>query len=315
MTKRLYDYDVGENMALFALIKSADVRTAKNGNQFIALNFSDRSGVISAKFWDASPRDVEQFRSGSVVYLKGRRENYQNKPQIKISNLRLAHDGEPADPDLYIQDAPEKTDQMKIELKQYVDRIENRMWHDIVMFLIRKNAERFFSYPAAKSNHHAYAGGLAYHTLSILRLADAVADAYDDVNRSLLYAGAVLHDMGKTMELTGPATTEYTMEGNMLGHIVLIDEQVVLAMNELGIDRDSEDAILLRHMILSHHGLLEYGSPVRPMLLEADILHQLDNLDASIQMIRGAVVHADEGSFTERMYALDGRMFYRPQKN
>lgn len=103
MTKKLYDYDVGENVSLFVLIKTSETRIAKNGNKFIAINFSDKSGVISAKFWDASAKDIEQFKAGNVVYLKGKRENYQNNPQIKIAHLRLAKEDEPKDPGLYVR--------------------------------------------------------------------------------------------------------------------------------------------------------------------------------------------------------------------
>ena len=113
MTKKLYDDDVGENVSLFVLIKTSETRIAKNGNKFIAINFSDKSGVISAKFWDASAKDIEQFKAGNVVYLKGKRENYQNNPQIKIAHLRLAKEDEPKDPGLYVPDAPEETRKMK----------------------------------------------------------------------------------------------------------------------------------------------------------------------------------------------------------
>ncbi|SEM41774.1 3'-5' exoribonuclease [Ligilactobacillus sp. WC1T17] len=312
MAKQLFDYEVGEQVDLFALIKSADVRTAKNGNHFIALKFADKSGTISAKFWDASDKEIKLFQPGKVVYLNGKRETYQNNPQIKISHLRLAKDDEPNNPSLYLQDAPEDQSQMQVELQTFISQIKNKTWHDVVLALVTKYQEAFFTYPAAKSNHHAYAGGLIYHTLTILKLAQGVAKVYP-VNTSLLYAGAILHDMGKLKELSGAVATTYTMEGNLLGHIVLIDEEVVLTMQKLGIDLDSEDAVLLRHMIISHHGLLEYGSPQTPKLLEADILHQLDNLDASVQMIRAAVGHTQEGQFTEKLFALDGRMFYHPQ--
>ena len=204
MTKKLYDYDVGENVSLFVLIKTSETRIAKNGNKFIAINFSDKSGVISAKFWDASAKDIEQFKAGNVVYLKGKRENYQNNPQIKIAHLRLAKEDEPKDPELYVPDAPEETRKMKEELEGYLEKIENKTWHDVVKLLFQENSERFLAFPAAKSNHHAYSGGLAYHTLSILRMAEAVSGEYPEVNKSLLYAGAILHDMGKTLELSGP---------------------------------------------------------------------------------------------------------------
>ncbi len=155
---------------------------------------------------------------------------------------------------------------------------------------------------------------MAFHTLSILRLAHSVVKEYPDINASLLYAGAILHDLGKTLELSGPVATVYTVPGNLLGHIVLIDEEIANACDKLGIDKMSEDAVLLRHMIISHHGLLEYGSPVQPHLMEAEILHHLDDLDASIQMMRKALEHTEPGDYTERVFGMDRRNFYRPQE-
>ncbi|MGO2969251.1 MAG: HD domain-containing protein, partial [Leuconostoc falkenbergense] len=165
----------------------------------------------------------------------------------------------------------------------------------------------------AKSNHHAFAGGLAFHSLSIAKLAKGVAGQYPQLNQELLIAGALLHDLGKTIELSGPVATQYTLSGNLIGHITLIDEQIVLAARELKFDLQDEDLILLRHVVLSHHGILEYGSPVRPVVMEAEVLHQLDELDAGIQMMSGVMEKTAEGSFSDRVFGLDNRKFYKPE--
>ncbi len=312
--KKIYDYAVDENVELFVLIKSADVRLAKNGKKFIAFNFSDSSGEISAKFWDASEEDISNFKPGKIVFLKGKREVYQNNPQIKIFHMRQATDEEPANPEFFVKKAPVSKDDMEKEFNQSLFEITNPNWNRVVRFLLHEHHDAFFSFPAAKKNHHAFDGGLAYHSLSMLRLAHSIAKQYSDViNAPLLYAGAILHDLGKTIELSGPIATKYTLEGNMIGHIVLVDEEIVKACQHLKIDLESEDMILLRHMILSHHGLLEYGSPVRPHLLEAEVLHQIDELDASIQMLKGTLSHTEPGNFSERIFGMDGRNFYRPQ--
>lgn len=311
--KKIFDYEVDENMKLFALIKTADVRIAKNGSKFISFTFCDQSGEIMAKFWDASDKDIEQFKSGRVVFITGKRENYQNNPQIKIFNLRLPNENEPNDPLEFVQKAPEDVKKMEKEFNEFFLQIKNPVWNKIVHALIKKFHDNFFTFPAAKKNHHAFAGGLAYHTLSILRLAKAVADEYPFINRSLLYSGAILHDLGKVIELSGPIATQYTLDGNLIGHIVLIDEQIVEVCHQLNINEQDEDVILLRHMILAHHGLMEYGSPVQPHIMEAEILHHLDDLDASIQMMKGALDHTENGEFSERIFGLDGRNFYKPK--
>ncbi len=215
----------------------------------------------------------------------------------------------------FVEHAPLNTSTMEEEVNQFVFAITEPNWNRIVRHLLSEFHEDFFSYPAAKKNHHAFAGGLAYHTLSILRLAKSVADQYPHVNRALLYAGALLHDMGKTIEMSGPVSTTYTLAGNLVGHIVLIDEKIVEACQQLKIDEQSESVLILRHMILAHHGLLEYGSPVRPHVMEAEILHDLDELDASIQMMQTSIGHAEPGTYTERIFAMDGRNFYRPKND
>jgi len=313
MAKKLFDYQVDEVVEGFFLLKDAEVRIAKNGKKFLAINFQDTSGEISGKFWDASDQDVEHFQAGRVVHLNGKRENYQGNPQIKILKMRLTHPGEPQDVQQFVEHAPMNTEAMAEELNSFVFEITEPNWNRIVRHLLTHFHDDFFSYPAAKKNHHAFAGGLAFHTLSILRLAKAVADEYPHVNRALLYAGAILHDMGKTLEMSGPVSTTYTLAGNLVGHIVLIDEQIVKACQKLKIDDQSEAVLVLRHMILAHHGLLEYGSPVRPHIMEAEILHDLDELDASIQMMQTSIGHAKPGTYTERIFAMDGRNFYRPE--
>ncbi|MFT8825261.1 MAG: OB-fold nucleic acid binding domain-containing protein [Liquorilactobacillus mali] len=312
---KIYDYAVDESMELFMLIKSADVRIAKNGNKFIAFMFADSSGEISAKFWDASDNDIASFVPGKIVFVKGKREVYQGNPQVKIFKMRLANEQEPNNVNLFVKKAPVSVDDMEDEFNATLFKITNANWNRIVRYLLTEYHDQFFSYPAAKKNHHAFAGGLAFHTLSMLRLAHAVVKEYDNINAPLLYAGTILHDLGKVIELSGPVATQYTLAGNLLGHIVLIDEQIIKAADKLKIDLESEDMILLRHMILSHHGLLEYGSPVQPHILEAEVLHQIDQLDASIQMLKGTLEHTEPGTFSERIFGMDGRNFYRSTEN
>ncbi|WP_262314861.1 3'-5' exoribonuclease YhaM family protein [Lacticaseibacillus parakribbianus] len=312
MAKQIFDYQNGDEVKLAVLVKGADVRMAKSGKKFIAFTFQDPSGHITAKFWDATEDDIQQFKPGEVVLLTGKRELYQNNPQIKLYSLRLATQEEGNDPAAYMERAPETAADMGEELNNFIFEITNANWNRVVRKLLADNRQAFLTYPAAKSNHHAFAGGLACHTLSILRLAKGVAAQYKAVNKSLLYAGAILHDLGKTIELTGPTATEYTVEGNLIGHIVLVDEALVAAATQLKIDIHAEDMVLLRHMILAHHGLLEYGSPVRPQLLEAQILHDLDELDASVNMMTTVYQHVEPGTFSERLFGMDNRRFYRP---
>lgn len=313
MTKKLIDFQNDEEMELFVLIKNAEKRVTKTGKDFISLVFQDRSGEIRGNYWDAKPADFEQFQSGRVVLLKGKRETYKGAPQVKIMAMRLATEEEPNDPTTYTEKAPVSASELREAFAQLVFEINNPDWNRVVRYLLKKYDQQFFSFPAAKSNHHAFEGGLAFHTLSIVKLAKAVAQQYENIDQSLLIAGAILHDLGKTIELSGPVATQYTVEGNLLGHIVIIDEEVVEAAQALKIDPNGESMVLLRHLLVSHHGLREYGSPIEPHMLEAVVLHSLDDLDAQIQMVSGALKNTDEGHFSERIFGMDGRRFYKPQ--
>lgn len=313
MLKRLLDYNDGEEMDIVVLIKNSQLRRNKKNKLFLAMQFGDGSGEIRGNFWDATNQDAATFSTGTIVELNGKREEYQGRPQIRIYSLRVVGPREGYELDQFVKSAPEPINDMHAEINQFVDQIQNKTWKTIVQYLLKKWDRRFFDYPAGKSNHHAVRGGLAFHTLSMLKDAKGLADNYEQINRSLLYAGCILHDMGKVLELTGPAATQYTTEGNLVGHLVLIDEQIMLAAQDLKIDLESEDLLLLRHMVLSHHGRFEYGSPKLPALLEAEILHRIDDMDAMVYAVTNALQHTGKGTFTEPLLSQDGRRYYRPK--
>ncbi|WP_261806900.1 3'-5' exoribonuclease YhaM family protein [Lapidilactobacillus luobeiensis] len=315
MATHLSDLKAGDTFNIVVLIKQADVRIAKNGKRFISLTFQDRTGDISGMLWDAKDEDIAQFGSGQIVHLSGQRDVYNGQPQVKISGLHLAKPTEGFQVGQFTTQAPLTAEQMAAEINQEVFNIDNAKWNRIVRFLLQKHQQAFYQHPAAKSNHHDFAGGLAFHTLSMMRLAKQISQQYQQIDYALLLSGVLLHDLGKTIELSGPVGTEYTLSGNLIGHIVLIDEEIVLACAALKLDPADEDVMLLRHVVLAHHGLLEYGSPERPKLLEAEVLHQIDELDASINMITKALNKTTPGEFSERIFGLDNRRFYRPQQH
>ena len=296
----------------FYLIKSAEVRQTRAGKDYIAFTFQDDSGEIEGKLWDAQPHNVADYTAGKVVHMQGRREVYNNTPQVNQLVLRLPRAGEPNDPADFKEKPPVDPKDLRDYLAQMIFKIENPVWQRVVRALYSKYDKEFYSYPAAKTNHHAFESGLAFHTATMVRLADAIGDIYPQLNKSLLFAGIMLHDLAKVIELSGPDDTEYTVRGNLIGHIALIDEEITKVLLELKIDDSKEDVTVLRHVILSHHGLLEYGSPVRPRIMEAEILHMIDNLDAEMMMMTGALAKVGEGEMTSRIFAMDNRSFYKP---
>lgn len=297
----------------FYLIKKADLRQTRAGKNYLAFTFQDNTGEIEGKLWDAQEKNVEEFQAGRVVFMRGRREVYNNTPQVNQLAMRLARAGEPTDPGLYKEEPPVDPTQLREYISESIFQIENPVWQRVVRALFQKYDQAFYTYPAAKTNHHAFETGLAFHTATMVRLAQAIAQIYPQLNLSLMIAGILLHDLAKVIELSGPDQTEYTIRGNLIGHIALIDEEITKVLVELGIDDEKEDVIVLRHVVLSHHGLLEYGSPVRPQLMEAEMIHMIDNMDAGMMMMTSALEKVGPGEMTARIFALDNRNFYKPQ--
>lgn len=296
----------------FYLIKKAEVRKTRAGKDFIAFTFQDDTGEISGNMWDAQTYNVEEFVAGKIVHMKGRREVYNGTPQVNQITLRNIKDGEPNDPRDFKEKPPINVDNVRQYMEQMLFKIENATWQRVVRALYRKYNKEFFTYPAAKTNHHAFESGLAYHTATMVRLADSIGDIYLELNKSLMFAGIMLHDLAKVIELSGPDNTEYTIRGNLIGHISLIDEELTKILAELNIDDTKEEVTVLRHVILSHHGQLEYGSPVRPRIMEAEIIHMIDNIDANMMMMTTALNRVNEGEMTNRIFAMDNRSFYKP---
>ena len=312
MDKKLYEHKMDEIVNLFLLIKGTAERKTKTGNPFLTMTLQDTSGEMTGNRWGVTEQELEQFKPGTVVHVKGKREEYNGQPQLRIDTIRLAIEGEPNNPDLYVKRAPINREVMIEKFNEVIFDITNPNMNRIVRFLLNKYNKEFFTAPAAKSNHHAFQGGLSYHTISMLEIAKTIADYYPNINRSLLYAGLVLHDLGKVVELSGPTATEYTLEGQLIGHIVLVDQEITEACRELKIGVDAEDVLALRHVILAHHGFLEFGSPVRPQIKEAEIIHYIDQIDAKINMMEDALEKTEPGDFTGKISALENRRFYNP---
>lgn len=312
MLKHLCDYNYEEEFDLVLLISNSQLRRNKKDKLFLTLQLSDSTQSIRGHYWNASENDALKFESGTLVEIDGKKEEYQGRTQIKIYHIRPVGFNEGYDLKEFIKQAPENEITMEQEINKYIEKIENETWQSVVKYLLHKWHDRFFEYPAGKSNHHAVKSGLAYHTVSMLRDARSIIKNYPQLNPSLLYAGCILHDMGKVLELSGSVSTQYTTEGNLIGHLVIIDEQIVLAANALRLDLEEEDLLLLRHMVLSHHGKGEYGSPKKPAILEAEILHRIDDMDAMLYAVTNALQHTEPGEFTEFIQSQDNRRFYRP---
>lgn len=312
MSKLIYDYQLDEFVEAYLLIQAADEREARNGKPFLALELQDTSGQIRAQIWDVDENEVERYQPGRVVHVEGKREDFNGIPQLRLQRIRLAYEGEPTDPELYMKRSPIAKEDLYHTLTDKVAEINQPTLKEIVRYILNKYSKEFFSASAAKVVHHAFVGGLAYHTVSMLHLADTIVNYYPGIDQSLLYSGIILHDIGKIKELSGPLATEYTLAGQLEGHIVMMSEEISKACAELDIDENSEEVVVLKHMILAHHGKLEFGSPVLPQVREAEILHLIDTMDANINILNDALEKTTPGEFSPRIWAMDNRKFYKP---
>jgi 3'-5' exoribonuclease len=204
--------------------------------------------------------------------------------------------------------------QLEKSINDALAAISSPILKDICSTILARYQQDLYRYPAASRNHHDYFGGLAVHISSMLALAKGICEVYPDLNRDLLLAGILLHDIGKIKELSGPIATEYTTIGKLIGHISIIHSEIVEYASSQGW-QEKEEVLLLRHMLLSHHGELEYGSPVMPLTKEAEVLSFIDNLDAKMTMIDKALAEVEAGGFGLKSYSLEGRSFYKTKED
>ncbi|MGN7300471.1 3'-5' exoribonuclease YhaM [Ferdinandcohnia sp. SAFN-114] len=310
MVKGIVHYEVGQQVDVYLFIKSSTKSIASNGKPFLTLVFQDKSGEIEAKLWDATPEDETNYAAQQIVRLAGEINSYRGRNQLKIRNIRPITDLDGVTISDFLEVAPVPQDEMASKITQYIFEMNNSNIQRITRHLLKKHQAAFFEYPAATKNHHEFVSGLAYHVVSMLDLAKAIAHLYPSLDTDLLYAGIILHDLGKVTELSGPISTTYTVEGNLLGHISIMVNEIGQAAKELGIE--GEEVTVLQHIILSHHGKAEWGSPKPPMIKEAEVLHYIDNLDAKMNMLDRALERVKPGEFSDRVFALDNRSFYKP---
>lgn len=283
---------------------------ASNGKPFLTLIFQDKSGEIEAKLWDATDADEQIYQPETIVKINGDIQNYRGRMQLRIRQIKLVSQEESVRLSDFIETAPLESEEMQAKINQYIFDMKNPNIQRITRHLVKKHQKAFFEYPAATKNHHEFVSGLAYHVVSMLDLAKAIAGLYPSLDTDLLYGGIILHDLGKVQELSGPISTTYTVEGNLLGHITIMVNEIGKAADELGIK--GEEVLILQHLVLSHHGKAEWGSPKAPLIKEAEILHYIDNLDAKMNMLDRALERVKPGEFSERIFPLENRSFYKP---
>ena len=268
----------------FLVLALSRGRTNRGGT-YLNVELGDNSGRIAAKVWDAAESLASRLTEGTVPLIRGYVDSYRGSLQLVIREAESLTESafDWAD---YLRASPHSLPKMKTELWGLVETLADNDFRRLVKAVLQHEdvSDRFYLFPAAKSLHHAHLHGLLEHSLSVGRLAGRTAENYPHLNADLLLAGALLHDLGKIWEFCPPPLTGYTTLGRLKGHLVMGCEFLGQVAATLP-DFPAEKLMLLQHLILSHHGEPEYGAPVRPQLLEAVVLHHLDNIDAKIEAI------------------------------
>lgn len=309
--KWIKDFLEGDLIRGPLLVVNANKGVTNNGLAYMNVTLQDKTGTIEAKKWDINEVDAALLNIGNVVLVDGDVLNYRDNLQVKIRAISKVNDDE-FDATRFTMASPIPLEELEKRLDSYVNSLKDKDIALLTKTLIGKYYKSYITYPAAVRNHHEFASGLLHHTVSMADLGEAIANLYPSVDRDMLIAGILLHDLGKTLELSGPIIPKYTLEGKLIGHISITHAEIRKSIEALKIN--SETATLLSHMVLSHHGKYEYGSPVLPLTREAYLLSVIDDLDAKMMILDKAYDQTPEGEFSTRIYAMDDRSFYKPKK-
>ena len=295
------------------LVTSVNKSTATNGALYARLTLKDSSGAITAVKWQITKFEEEFLKAGVVISIDGYVEYYRTQPQIRIDIIRLVNEDE-YDLAKLTKTAPVSEENLLTRLEKIISNINDQEYKEVVEYIYNEKKEAIIASPAAISVHHEFAPlGLLYHIVSMAESALFLASHYEPINKDLLLAGVLLHDIAKTIELQRESLSfTYSLEGKLIGHISLMASCIDEVCKKLNIDQ--EKTILLKHMILSHHGQLEFGSPVLPQIKEAILLHMIDDIDAKMMVVDKALHDIEPGQYSQKVMALDNRILYKPSK-
>ena len=301
----------GDRLILQALVGSVSQGTNKSGSPYLNVELRDSSGSLNSKKWEVDGSDKDIFVAGNIVEVAIEVIKYNDSLQGKILNGKSLK-VEEVDVSRFIKAPPIPKEELIARFNKLVASIKDKDCKAILDYFIKKFGEAIYVSPAASSVHHEFSSGLLMHSVSLAEHADYFASYYKDINRDLIVTGALIHDFGKMIELVGPAVFHYSVEGKLLGHISIMCGELRIAAKELGIT--SEIPLLLEHIVLSHHGQLEFGSPVLPLTREALLISMIDNLDSKMLVLDKAYEEVKPGEFTQKIFSLDNRSFYKPLK-
>ena len=307
--RKFSEMNIGDDVIFNALVESLQKRFTPNKKAYYSLSLTDGETIIDARVWDEGLVEKNEVCAGEVYAFEAHINEYAGKMQYVVRNIQKVMDD--VDVSQFYRTAPLSKEYLKNSIKEYIQKIDNSVLRQVVIELIANVKDEFFEYPAAMSMHHNYQYGLMHHTLSMLKIADTCIDLYPNINKSLLYSGVLIHDVGKTKELSKVHSPVYTQEGNLLGHIVIGLQMLAVVANKLQVE-ETEEVKMLEHMLASHHGELEWGSPKEPGILEAYALHYIDLMDSKLAALNPEVSKTQKGSSTGPIGSINRKCLYVP---
>jgi len=312
------DMRPGQRISQCFLAKQKTQRATRTGDAYLEIVLADKSGTIPARAWaEATKRYASQFDESDFVFVEGRTETYRNTLQIIVESIRRLDIYEKEhgkiggfDRGLLVQASERDIDEMWSELTNLIASISSEPLRELTTLLTSENEEALRTYPAAVKYHHAYLGGLLEHTLEVANGVHQYAKTCSALDQGMATAGGILHDIGKVKELETPIAPRYSFDGQLLGHLLLGRDMVRDAANRISWP-DPQIPELLEHIIISHHGELEFGAAIVPKTAEAIAIYYFDNLSARLNMLKMHIAQDnEEGDFTD-WHALLGRKFFK----
>jgi len=281
----------GDIVDHYLIVRKNEIRLTKTNKRYLALDLGDKTATLNANLWDNFEDISEKIKPGTVVKVSGTIDEFQGIPQIRISSVRITSPADKISASDFLAHSERDLDEMKSEFINRINLInESNLKKLMEIIFSGERFERYINVPAGKSWHHSYIHGLLEHTLEIIKICDLMCDIHPEINRDILICGAMLHDFGKTEELSYDPVFEYTDKGKLLGHIVISAMIVNEEVNKIkDFPEDLKDCLL--HVILSHQGKLEYASPVVPKTIEAIALYQADELSAKVNAYKNAIAN------------------------
>jgi 3'-5' exoribonuclease len=308
--KTVKELTLGETIDIFLLIKHAECKVGSTNKKYIDLILCDHSGEMNAKIWDHTPEIEQMYKPNVIIKARGVVKEWNGQPQLNIERLRLAVATDGCRIENFVPSAPFDPEFMYDEIIKFAQKIKHDHIQAIIQRLLVDNKAKLLYYPAAQKNHHSIRAGWLYHILTMLRSGEKLCDVYTFLNTDLVFAGVILHDIAKLEEMNANElgiVSDYTIEGQLLGHIIQGIRMVDRIAKE--INADAEVVLLLHHLILSHHYKGEWGSPKVPMIPEAELLHHLDVIDANMFDFKKAIEHTNVGEMSEKVWTLQRKVY------